>query len=240
MAHSGPPPAVATGYRLTLPGGWARITTGDGAAESIARYLDVELRTLSGRDRVLAERELGERMRRAVASAEERGALDIYLYKQPMGDRVFTMRFSVSAVFLGASAVQLTDAELASVLAADAVESAVGTLDGARAIRAVERRRRLLREFRADVERQLEEEIDPVALAEELPEGGLARRGAAAIAQLEAEGQSIDEVRVSHFAEVPDSHGAYLLIQHDLVETEIAPLQIELVDAIASTLRWVR
>lgn len=230
---------AATGYRLTLPPGWSRLTTGDGAAESVDRYLDGELRRLSGADRVLAERELGARLRSALARAEEAGALDLYVSNIRVGDRVFSTRFTIAVAFLGASAADLDDADLAGLAAIDPIEASGLRLAGERAVRTVERRSRHVSELRSDAERAFDAAADPERLLAELPADSATARQVESMVAAEAAGTRVDEVRVSYLVAVPRSHGAYLLAVLDLVENPLLEQQIELFDAIVSTLRWV-
>ena len=66
------------GYRLTVPAGWQRVTTGDGSKESVDRLIRWQLRKRSRRDRVLPERSLRELMPRLVADAKAAGALEFF------------------------------------------------------------------------------------------------------------------------------------------------------------------
>ncbi|MFU0243156.1 hypothetical protein ACKI1J_46660 [Streptomyces scabiei] len=91
--------APATGYRLLLPSQWAQIPLRQGTEEAIEEILQEAYARIpadSPPDKIGPyKRELARRFRKAVAGAQERNALDLYLPVKPVGDEEFNLGASI-------------------------------------------------------------------------------------------------------------------------------------------------
>ncbi|MFI2616415.1 hypothetical protein [Streptomyces sp. NPDC018584] len=155
--YAGPTPEAAdpvtvtdppvTGYRLLLPGEWAKVPLRHGTEEAVRRIMDDAFNRLPAdapMDRIGPyKRELERRFRASVADAQKSKALDLYLPVKPMGD------FNIGASILvteslvprpsGRSRGDSEPTEVAvQLLSKDGVEGAdlsSGEIDGALAVR---------------------------------------------------------------------------------------------------------
>ncbi|MGW2297338.1 hypothetical protein [Streptomyces violaceorubidus] len=91
--------APATGYRLLLPSQWAQIPLRQGTEEAIEEILQEAYARIPADappDKIGPyKRELARRFRKAVAGAQERNALDLYLPVKPVGDAEFNLGASI-------------------------------------------------------------------------------------------------------------------------------------------------
>ncbi|MFE0791317.1 hypothetical protein [Streptomyces mutabilis] len=96
-AAQGSPPA--RGYRLLLPSQWAQIPLRRGTDEAVERILQEAYARLPAEapaDKIGPyKRELARRFRKAVAGAQERNGLDLYLPVKPVGDEEFNLGASI-------------------------------------------------------------------------------------------------------------------------------------------------
>jgi len=211
------------GYRLALPSGWQRITTGDGGAESQRHFLEVLLRTRSDSERVFAQRELAPRLASALARAEDNGTLDIYAYHRIVRGLTVTMAFTVSIMHVG---IPLSDAELLALATGDSsAETELVTLgNDEQAARSVETREESPAEFRARLAEATD--ADPAD-------------GDAEVAEAERTGVRIRITRISYLVPIPEVAGAFLLIVSDIADGPLAEAKQFHFDAVVSTLGWV-
>nr|WP_127892108.1 hypothetical protein [Streptomyces sp. S10(2018)] len=90
---------AATGYRLLLPSQWAQIPLRQGTEEAVERILHEAYARIPADappDKIGPyKRELARRFRKAVAGAQERNALDLYLPVKPVGDEEFNLGASI-------------------------------------------------------------------------------------------------------------------------------------------------
>ncbi|SEN80821.1 hypothetical protein E3O25_14225 [Cryobacterium sp. TMT1-3] len=227
---------TVSGYRITVPAGWQRVTTGDGSAESIERFIAWKLRKQSGRDHVLTERALREQMPRLVSDAEAAGALDLYVFSEEIRGVPVVMSFVVSMTYLGASAADLDEADLAEVAGFGATESEFVDLEVGRCFRAVEHRASTVAEFRRLVAGQFagSAQLD-------LPKADTAQafEAVALIRNEESSGRMLPSTRVSYLLPVPASPGAFLLVVFSCDDSSFSEVQVLMFDAIVTTLKWV-
>ncbi|AIJ14120.1 hypothetical protein SLITK23_43940 [Streptomyces lividans] len=91
--------APATGYRLLLPSQWAQIPLRQGTEEAVEKILQAAYARIPADappDKIGPyKRELSRRFRAAVAGAQERNALDLYLPVEPVGDEEFNLGASI-------------------------------------------------------------------------------------------------------------------------------------------------
>jgi len=224
-----------SGYRLTVPAGWQRVTTGDGSKESVDRLIRWQLRRHSGRDHVLAERSLRELMPRLVADAEGAGALDLYFYSEMIRGIPVTMSFVVSITYLGAMAAEADERDLASVAGFGAADAGFVDIGVGRCFRAVEHRAPSVGEYRSLVSAQLGVSVDLATMEPATPES---RDAIALLRQEEAAGRVLPSTRVSYLVPVPASPGAFLLATFTCDDSALSRAQMFMFDAIVSTLTW--
>ncbi|XKK58870.1 hypothetical protein HFP71_22135 [Streptomyces sp. ARC32] len=91
--------ASATGYRLLLPSQWAQIPLRQGtehAVEEILQEAYARIPADAPPDKIGPyKQELARRFRKAVAGAQERNALDLYLPVKPVGAEEFNLGASI-------------------------------------------------------------------------------------------------------------------------------------------------
>ncbi|MET7406708.1 hypothetical protein [Streptomyces parvulus] len=137
-----------TGYRLLLPSQWAQIPLRSGTEEAIERILQnayARIPAEAPQDKIGPyKQELARRFRKAVAGAQERKGLDLYLPVRPVGDDGFNLGASILVTetvlpVRDFSAAQAPPSEIAvQLLTRDGAEEAdlsSGEVDGALAVR---------------------------------------------------------------------------------------------------------
>ena len=226
---------AVNGYRLVVPPGWKRITTGDGSAASIDRVITHQLRKRSGTDRVLAERELRDVLAQLVSQSESAGALDIYVFAERLRGATVSMSFTVSMTFLGALADDLDDDDFVSLAGYDAEGAQFLDFPGGRLFRAEERTSRTVAEFLGEASNQLgtSSDLDSYAVV-----GDEATDVMAQAREAQAAGRVLNRTRVSYLAPVPESPGAFLLVVFSCDDSPLRDAQIYMFDAIMTTLSW--
>lgn len=212
----------ASGYRLTLPEGWSRLTTGEGGTASQRRFLDGALRNRSGSDRVFAERELAPRIARVMAEAEANGALDVYVYRRELRGILVTLQFSVSVIHLG---LDPEDGELlAAVRGVDGEAEFVAVGGQDRAVRGAERRVSSPGELRDAVAGLTgDDPADADAIVDDAAANGVRLRS----------------TLVSYLVPIPGNAGSFLLVGCEISDGPLAEALTLHFDAVVSTLNWV-
>lgn len=145
IADATDPPV--TGYRLLLPGEWAKVPLRHGTEDAVRQILDDAFARIPAdapTDRIGPyKRELERRFRASVAGAQQSEALDLYLPVKPMGDFNIGASILVTESLLprpsGRSHGESEPTEVAvQLLSRDGVENAdlsSGEIDGALAVR---------------------------------------------------------------------------------------------------------
>ncbi|MCI4658211.1 hypothetical protein [Cryobacterium zhongshanensis] len=227
---------TVSGYRVNVPAGWQRVTTGDGSAESIDRFIHWQLRKRGGRDHVLTERALREQVPRLISEAEAAGALDLYVFSETIHDVPVTMSFVVSMTYLGATAGDLDEKDLADVAGFGAAEAEFVDFGAGRWFRALEHRAPTAGQFRGLVEAQLGASLD-LDSADPVPPD--AAEAIEFIRHEEATGRILPDTRVSYLLALPASPGAFLFAVFTVDDSAFSEAQVLMFDAIMSTLEWV-
>ncbi|CAN5161567.1 hypothetical protein BH11ACT2_BH11ACT2_16220 [soil metagenome] len=224
----------ATGYRITLPAGWTRITTGEGTEKSQAAFVEAQTRTLSGADKVLGSRTLAQRVAQVVSEAEAAGALDLYSYARTIRTIPVTMNFTIGIVYLGPDVERYGDEALAALAGIDTADvSFIESPTAGRMTRSIEHVEQTVGELRGDVTRVLGPEEagnDDAAFGHDVD---------TTLAEWEAAGVTRKQVRVSYLIPVPDAPGSFVLAAFDADDGALAEASVFHFDAVVSTFAWV-
>jgi hypothetical protein len=215
-----------TGYRLALPSGWERVTTGEGSEATIKRLVRSAVADLPERERVIHGDKLTKQLKKQVNEAQDKGVVDIYSYAHELHGVPVAMGFSVSVAFFGIG----LDDEALSVIAGIDTGAEVMKLDlpgGGIAVRAV----------RCDQlsPEQLRDRFKTVILEEP----GHEDEEQAALSAWHEAGVPYAEVVVSYLIPIPGDDGSFLTFVFSIQDGPLAEAEIYHFDTVVSTLHWV-